>query len=224
MERLSFEKVVGNADMTQVRLMKERCIQVDEKDRVVGPVSKKYAHWHDGILHRAFSVFLFNSKNELLMQKRSQEKITFPNYWANTCCSHPLYGEEEMQDGIGVKKAAIRKLEHELGIPLTTFDVNSFQYVASVLYKASSDENWTEFEMDHILLARGDVNIQVNPNEVAEYAYLSRKALDALLKKEDRLLSPWFRLIARSQLPSWWDNLDTLLDKGEANPMVYDMR
>lgn len=78
--------------------------------------------------------------------------------------------------------------------------------------------------MDHILLARGDVNIQVNPNEVAEYAYLSRKALDALLKKEDRLLSPWFRLIARSQLPSWWDNLDTLLDKGEANPMVYDMR
>lgn len=157
-------------------------------------------------------------------------------------CSHPLHVEDEMQDGIGVKKAAIRKLEHELGIPLTTFNVGSFRYIGSVLYKvwkhlwvgmsiadhlfwkASSDVNWAEFELDHILLARGDINVQVNSNEVAEYAYVSKNALDGILRSEDRLLSPWFRLIARSQLPIWWDNLDILLEKDDAKPVIYDMR
>ncbi|CCI48049.1 unnamed protein product [Albugo candida] len=224
MIRSSFDEVIGNADTTQLQLMKEMCIQVDEKDNIIGPISKKDAHWHDGILHRAFSVFVFNSKNELLIQKRSKQKITFPEHWANTCCSHPLHVEDEMQDGIGVKKAAIRKLEHELGIPLTTFNVSSFRYIGSVLYKASSDVNWAEFELDHILLARGDINVQVNSNEVAEYAYVSKNALDGILRSEDRLLSPWFRLIARSQLPIWWDNLDTLLEKDDAKPVIYDMR
>lgn len=93
------------------------------------------AHFGEGILHRAFSVFLFNEKNELMLQKRTKEKITFPSIWSNTCCSHPLFVQDEMEPGLGVKRAAIRKLEHELGIPTSTLETKDLRYVSTVLYK-----------------------------------------------------------------------------------------
>lgn len=98
-------------------------------------VSFPIAHFGEGILHRAFSVFLFNEKNELMLQKRTKEKITFPSIWSNTCCSHPLFVQDEMEPGFGVKRAAIRKLEHELGIPTSTLEINDLRYVSTVLYK-----------------------------------------------------------------------------------------
>ena len=109
-------------DPTQVKLMAEQCILVDEEDGVLGADTKKNCHLNvnidQGKLHRAFSVFLFNSKEELLLQQRSSAKITFPEYLTNTCCSHPLYRPEELEGVEGVKRAAQRKLNHELGIPL----------------------------------------------------------------------------------------------------------
>merc|ERR1719160_1765880 len=102
--------------------MKELCIVVDENDQVVGYDTKKNCHLlSKGLkLHRAFSVFLFDSQNRLMLQKRSGDKITFPHFWANTCCSHPLHTEDgselPIKDGLGAKRAAIRKLEQELGI------------------------------------------------------------------------------------------------------------
>ena len=111
-------------DDTQVKLMEEQCILVDGDDRVVGHDTKKMCHTISqdgtvGLLHRAFSVFLFNSNGKLLLQQRSQAKITFPSYFTNTCCSHPLYLPEELKEEkqLGVRKAAQRKLFHELGIP-----------------------------------------------------------------------------------------------------------
>ena len=111
-------------DSTQEKyLREERCILVDENDVVVGSETKRACHLNvnieAGMLHRAFSVFLFNNKNELLLQKRSAAKVTYPNCWSNTCCSHPLHCTEELEevDHIGVKRAARRKLTHELGIP-----------------------------------------------------------------------------------------------------------
>ena len=111
-------------DDTQVKLMEEQCILVDRDDRVVGHNSKKMCHIISqdgtvGILHRAFSVFLFNSSGKLLLQQRSPAKITFPSYFTNTCCSHPLYLPEELEEEkqLGVRRAAQRKLFHELGIP-----------------------------------------------------------------------------------------------------------
>ena len=111
-------------DDTQVKLLEEQCILVDQDDRVVGHNSKKMCHRISengtvGILHRAFSVFLFNSSGKLLLQQRSPAKITFPSYFTNTCCSHPLYLPEELEEEkqLGVRRAAQRKLFHELGIP-----------------------------------------------------------------------------------------------------------
>lgn len=110
-------------DATQEKYLEERCILVDENDAVVGSETKRTCHLNTnieaGMLHRAFSVFLFNSKSELLLQKRSSAKITFPNCWTNTCCSHPLHCAEELdeKDHVGVKRAVRRKLNHELGIP-----------------------------------------------------------------------------------------------------------
>lgn len=111
-------------DDTQVKLMEEQCILVDRDDRVIGHDSKKMCHMvsRDGTvgkLHRAFSVFLFNSSGKLLLQQRSQAKITFPSHYTNTCCSHPLYLPEELEEEgqLGVRRAAQRKLYHELGIP-----------------------------------------------------------------------------------------------------------
>ena len=110
-------------DATQEKYLEERCILVDENDVVVGSETKRTCHLNTnieaGMLHRAFSVFLFNSKSELLLQKRSSAKITFPNCWTNTCCSHPLHCAEELEetDHVGVKRAVRRKLNHELGIP-----------------------------------------------------------------------------------------------------------
>eukprot|EP00456_Euglypha_rotunda_P034128 TRINITY_DN2632_c0_g1_i6.p1 TRINITY_DN2632_c0_g1~~TRINITY_DN2632_c0_g1_i6.p1 ORF type:complete len:136 (+),score=27.41 TRINITY_DN2632_c0_g1_i6:308-715(+) len=100
-------------DKEQLRLMEEQCILVDTQDKPLGPVSKEKCHKtvniRTGMLHRAFSVFLFNSKGQLLLQQRAKTKITFPEYWTNTCCSHPLHVEEELEEkeNLGVKRAEI---------------------------------------------------------------------------------------------------------------------
>ena len=113
---------LASYDATQIQLMAEQCIVVDEQDNILRADTKKNCHLNtnidQGLLHRAFSVFLFNTKGELLLQQRSSAKITFPEYFTNTCCSHPLYRPEELNGEDGVRRAAQRKLNHELGIPL----------------------------------------------------------------------------------------------------------
>ena len=104
-----------------------------------------------GLLHRAFSVFLFNSKNELLLQQRATEKITFPDMWTNTCCSHPLgipgEGGAELSEAVmGVKRAAQRKLDHELGIKAAQVPIEDFHFLTRIHYKAPSDGKWGEHE------------------------------------------------------------------------------
>lgn len=118
---------LSNLDDVQVKLLSEECILVDENDTVVGSDSKKNCHLNVNIdageLHRAFSVFLFNSEGKLLLQQRSPAKITFPESFTNTCCSHPLHFAEELEDrdGLGVKRAAVRKLKQELGIQVGVY-------------------------------------------------------------------------------------------------------
>ncbi len=122
---------LSGLDEIQVQLLAEECILVDENDIVIGSDTKKNCHLNTniekGMLHRAFSVFLFNQEGKLLLQQRATAKITFPECFTNTCCSHPLYRveelaeEEEEEEGgvsaVGVRRAARRKLEQELGIP-----------------------------------------------------------------------------------------------------------
>ncbi len=122
------------------------------------------------MLHRAFSVFLINSEGKLLLQKRASTKITFPSYWANTCCSHPLHTPEEMEPigHLGVIRAARRKLEHELGINPADVPEDTFTFITRVHYVAESDDIWGEHEIDHILICKPpvDVTVHLNPNEV----------------------------------------------------------
>ena len=196
-------------DQQQADLMGEVLIRVTMDDEVTGRVSKYHAHAGAGVLHRAFSVLLFNTGGKLLIQKRSPEKITFPGYWANTCCSHPLYTEDELEtaDSAGVKRAAIRKLAQELGIAgeLTEDD---FTAMVRLYYRAESSNGWVEEEMDHILIARANVTLALNPNEVASVQWVSRAELSDLLKDNEALIAPWFRVIAEQLLPGWWPHIE----------------
>ena len=116
------ENSLNELDSSQLEMMKEMCMAVDENDRVIDSVSKIDCHRGKGIRHRAFSVLIFDSEDRLLMQQRSSEKITFPGIWANSCCSHPLDIENENGDPVeGVIHASKRKMLQELGIPLEAF-------------------------------------------------------------------------------------------------------
>lgn len=140
--------------MSQTEFMeRDTVLVVNDDDVVIGSESKRSAHEFTpsqprGVLHRACSVFLFDeSTSELLLQKRASSKITFPNVWTNTCCSHPLHGmdvnevdgPEDVMDGSvrGVKAAAIRKLNHELGIPFGELAVEDFKFLTRVHYWAA---------------------------------------------------------------------------------------
>jgi isopentenyl-diphosphate delta-isomerase type 1 len=121
------------------------------QDRRLTAIGHLMTNIDKGLLHRAFSVFLFNDKNELLLQQRATEKITFPDMWTNTCCSHPLgipgeTGVELEESVAGVKNAAVRKLEHELGIKASQVPIENFKFLTRIHYKAPSDGKWGEHE------------------------------------------------------------------------------
>lgn len=173
-----------------------------------------------GLLHRAFSVFLFDSKNRLLLQQRASEKITFPDMWTNTCCSHPLGipGETgvDLNESIeGVKRAAQRKLDQELGIKKEEVPIDNFQFLTRIHYKAPSDGKWGEHEIDYILFIKPkqEVSVNVNPNEVQAAKYVSEEELKAMFKESDLKFTPWFKLICESMLFEWWEHLDNGLEK-----------
>ncbi|MDP6236303.1 MAG: isopentenyl-diphosphate delta-isomerase [Candidatus Poseidoniia archaeon] len=208
-------------DAEQVAFMAEECILVDESDAVTGSASKADCHHGEGVLHRAFSILIFNSEGRLLLQQRSSEKITFPGVWANTCCSHPLHCEPELetQDAMGVKRAAQRKLEQELGIPETGAPLEDMVFMTRMLYRARANAEWVEHEMDHIICLRADVEPAPNPNEIAETRWVTQAELRDLLNSE--LIGPWFRLIAENLLPAWWENLDDLTEIADTE--IHDM-
>jgi len=172
-----------------------------------------------GLVHRAFSVFLFNSRNELLLQRRSVHKITFPMRWTNTCCSHPLYvaSELETKDNLGVKRAAVRKLQHELGIEGLRPE-SDVHYLTRIKYAApSDDETWGEAEVDHILFIRKDVTVKVNDNEVKEVAYVNPSQLKKLFEQKNKqqiTISPWFEMICNQFFFGWWERLDQVIAAG----------
>ncbi|KAL2227890.1 isopentenyl-diphosphate Delta-isomerase I [Sesamum indicum] len=208
-------------DAVQRRLMfEDECILVDENDQVVGHDTKYNCHLmekiqSENLLHRAFSVFLFNSKYELLLQQRSSTKVTFPLVWTNTCCSHPLFRDSELieENALGVRNAAQRKLLDELGILADDVPVDQFIPLGRILYKAPSDGKWGEHELDYLLFIIRDVRVQPNPDEVADVKYVNREQLRELIRKADAgegglKLSPWFRLVVDNFLFQWWDHVE----------------
>ena len=199
------------ADSTQSALMAEAIVLTDEWDHVVGPGSKIAAHRGTGAYHRAFSVLLFDSQKRLLLQRRASDKVTFPDVWANSCCSHPLHSDEEMEEAnaIGSKRAAVRKLEQELGIAPGQVPLDSFHFITKMRYSARMNETWTEREIDHILVIQADVDLDPNPNEISEIKWVSEEELEAMLIDEhhtEGVIAPWFRCVAaRVMDETWWD-------------------
>ncbi len=201
--------VLASSDSTQESLMAEAVIQVNENDEVIGPISKLDSHHQDGKYHRAFSVMLFDSSGRLLLQRRASHKITFPDVWANSCCSHPLHSDDEMElkNALGVKRAAVRKLEQELGIHPSQVPIEKFDFVTKMRYQARQDENWIEREIDHCLVIHADVDVNPNPNEVSEIKWVSQDELEEMLVSDDseNVIAPWFRCIAaRIMNDDWW--------------------
>ncbi|KAI6136624.1 Isopentenyldiphosphate isomerase [Pisolithus sp. B1] len=216
---------LSNYDPEQSRLMDERCILVDEQDNAIGAMDKKTCHLMEninkGLLHRAFSAFVFRpSDGKLLLQQRASSKITFPDMWTNTCCSHPLddFEEEKVEeDQSGVRHAASRKLEHELGIPRSQTPVDQFQYLTRIHYLAPSNDTWGEHEVDYILFLTADVTVTPNLNEIREYKWVDKVELQNMFEDSANSFTPWFKLIARDFLFGWWDEL--LRRKGDGRPL-----
>ena len=217
-------------DAAQATLMAEAVIAVAEDDTVIGPMSKLEAHHGAGHYHRAFSVLLFNTKGEMLLQQRSSDKVTFPNVWANACCSHPLHSPEELEleNAMGVKRAAVRKLEQELGIDPAQVSTDDMVYMTKMRYSARMNQEWIERELDHILVMCADVEINPNPNEVANTLWVDHDKMEAMLLEEraaDQAIAPWFRCIAaRIMQPSWWsafNDKDALADLSDER--IHDM-
>jgi len=210
---------LGGVADHQRTLLDEMCIVVDEQDNPLRADSKLNCHRvTDGnqvLLHRAFSVFLFNSRDELLLQRRSNDKVTFPGQWGNTCCSHPLYTPDEMDtaDDVGVKRAAIRRLNIELGIPVGALKPQDITVVGRILYHAiSAGSVWGEHELDYMLFVKKDVPVSPNPHEIQQIKYVAKnelkKTLDELNKSDG--LCPWLEMVGRKLLPNWWDHLHQL--------------
>ncbi|CDU22062.1 probable isopentenyl-diphosphate delta-isomerase [Sporisorium scitamineum] len=217
-------------DEEQIRLMEERCIVLDNDDKYLCDGSKKECHLmtniNKGLLHRAFSVFLFDpTTGKLLLQRRALEKITFPNMWTNTCCSHPLAikGELEEAEQIGVRRAAQRKLDHELGIPAQQVPLDQFQYLTRIHYLApngDAENIWGEHEIDYILFITAKVTLEPNLNEVCDTKWVSPKELKALMTELDPAsFTPWFKLIVQKFLFPWWGELLARRGADESKPL-----
>jgi len=209
-------------DEEQIRLMEEVLIVLDVDDVPIGSASKKVCHLMKnidrGLLHRAFSVFLFDSKNRLLLQQRASEKITFPDMWTNTCCSHPLGIPGEtgatLETAVqGVRRAGQRKLDQELGIKATQVPLDKFQFLTRIHYKAPSDGKWGEHEIDYILFIKANVDVEANPNEAQDTRYVTPQELKDMFKDEKLKFTPWFKLICESMLFEWWEHLDEGLER-----------
>merc|ERR1719312_2348213 len=178
---LAFQRGVASSaklDPVQEALLSEPCILVDENDRALGQASKRACHEMlpngSSLLHRAFSLFIFNSRNELLLQQRSSTKITFPDMWTNTCCSHPLAVESEMEEteALGVRRAAQRRVNLELGVDAAK--VEDITFLTRILYAAPSSGAWGEHELDYILTLRSDPQITPDPEEVRAIEWVDR--------------------------------------------------
>ena len=167
----------------------DKVILVDEYDGMVGTMDKLTAH-KQGLLHRAFSIFIFNSKGEMLLQQRAFTKYHSGGLWTNACCSHPMPGEKTID-------AANRRLMEELGFGTPIEKIFDFTY------KAEFDNGLTEHEFDHVFTGEYDGELDVNPDEVNDFIYKEVSAIKSELANEPQKFTAWFH-IAFPKIEGWW--------------------
>lgn len=170
-------------------MMEQQVILVTAGDEPIGVMEKMEAH-RQGLLHRAFSVFIFDSDGRMLLQQRAPEKYHGGLLWTNACCSHPYPGES-------VEAAAERRLGEELGFTAPLKKIFSFTY------KTAVENNLIEHEYDHVFAGEYEDEIAPNGNEVNAYAYHSMEEINAFLKQRPNEFTTWFKL-AFPQIDNWW--------------------
>ncbi|MCC8146192.1 MAG: isopentenyl-diphosphate Delta-isomerase [Bacteroidales bacterium] len=156
-------------------------ILVDEYDNPLGTMPKMEAH-KKGLLHRAFSVLIFNTEGEMLLQRRAFDKYHSGGLWTNTCCSHPA-------PGIEIADAAVKRLQEEMGIRAEIYPITSF------IYQAHLDHGLQEHELDHVYVGVSDEVPEPNPEEVCEYKYLSVKKIRTNILENPDSYTEWFKII-----------------------------
>ncbi|MFZ4769425.1 MAG: isopentenyl-diphosphate Delta-isomerase [Ferruginibacter sp.] len=155
-------------------------ILVNEQDEPVGSMDKMEAH-EKGLLHRAFSVFIFNKNGEMLLQQRAIDKYHSGGLWTNACCSHPSPNE-------GSDAAAQRRLKEEMGFN------TPIQKIFVFAYKTDFDNGLTEHEVDHVFIGNYDGAIKPDPTEVKSYAYMAMDVIRESIDKEPHLYTSWFKI------------------------------
>ncbi len=167
--------------MSLIEQMEEKVVLITPNDEFLGVMNKQEAH-EKGVLHRAFSVFLFNAKGEMLLQRRAGSKYHSPNLWTNAVCSHPHEGES-------YKEAALRRMQEELGI---SADIEGkFHFI----YKADVGQGLWEHELDYVFTGFFEGDFSLNSEEVSEVRYISTEDLDREIKEKPENFTEWFKII-----------------------------
>ena len=161
-------------------MTKDLLILVDKNDNETGTLDKLSVH-QQGLLHRAFSVFIFNDKDELLLQQRADEKYHSPGLWSNTCCSHPLSGEN-------IEDTIKRRLEEEMGMQC------SIEFKFTFIYKAPFENGLTEHELDHIYFGQSNDVPKPSPSEVKAWKYISLPKLEEAIAQHPENFTAWLKI------------------------------
>ena len=162
-------------------MKEEQVILVNENDEQIGLMPKLEAH-EKALLHRAFSVLVFNDNNELMLQQRALHKYHSPGLWTNTCCSHQRAGEQNIEAGK-------RRLQEEMGF------VTDLKETISFIYKAPFDNGLTEHEYDHVMVGNYNDEPVINADEVADWKWMSLDAVKEDMTKSPELYTAWFKII-----------------------------
>ncbi|WP_425076047.1 isopentenyl-diphosphate Delta-isomerase [Psychroserpens sp. S379A] len=162
-------------------MSEERVILVNENDEQIGTMPKMEAH-EKAVLHRAFSVFVFNDDHELMLQQRASHKYHSPLLWTNTCCSHQREGESNIEAGK-------RRLQEEMGF------VTDLKETTSFIYKAPFDNGLTEHEYDHVMVGNFNGAPQINPEEVESWKWMPLEAVKVDIELHPELYTEWFKII-----------------------------
>lgn len=162
-------------------MKEEQVILVNENDEKIGLMPKQEAH-EKGVLHRAFSIFIFNDNNELMLQQRALHKYHSPGLWTNTCCSHQRDGETSLEAGK-------RRLFEEMGFSTDLKETTSF------IYKAPFDNGLTEHELDHILVGNFEKTPEINTEEVASWKWMHLEDVKKDIQNNPEIYTAWFKII-----------------------------
>lgn len=169
--------------------MEQQVILVNEKDEITGTAGKMEAH-EKGLLHRAFSVFIFDKQGRMLLQQRAMGKYHSGGLWSNACCSHPAPGE-------AMEQAAQKRLKEEMGLDLPVLKVFDF------VYKANFSNGLVEHEYDHVFVGEYDGPVDFNKDEVMDCRYKTMQEIHSSLKNEPQNYTAWFKP-AFVKIEDWW--------------------